>query len=71
MKADEIKVLQDIKEAVDGYAIAFDPCNMCKHQDRTKKDNLETCLRCCYFYASNFELKRKNVKGEKNGKESN
>lgn len=59
MSADKIKVLQDIKEAVDQFATAFDPCNMCEHQDKAKRENLETCLMCCYYYASKFEPKKK------------
>lgn len=59
MSADKIKVLQDIKEAVDQFAIAFDPCDMCGHQDRLDRENLETCLKCCYYYASKFEPKGK------------
>ena len=55
----KITALQTIKEAVDAYALAFDPCDMCKHQDKSMKENLETCLRCCYYYASKFEPKEK------------
>ena len=51
----KITVLQTIKEAVDKYALAFDPCEMCEHQDKSKKENLETCLKCCYYYSSKFE----------------
>ena len=52
-----LQVLQTLKESVDAYALAFDPCDMCGHQDKSKKENLETCLQCCYYYASKFEPK--------------
>lgn len=57
MKADEIKVLQDIKEAVDGYANAFDPCNMCRRENRATQQELNVCQACCYYYASQFQPK--------------
>ena len=52
-----IELLETIKESVDAYALAFYPCDMCGHQDKSKKKNLEACLKCCYFYASKFEPK--------------
>ena len=53
----KITALQTIKETVDAYALAFDPCDMCKHQDKSKKENLDACLACCYYYASKFDPK--------------
>ena len=59
----KITALQTIKEAVDAYATAFDPCDMCEHQDKSKKENLDVCLKCCFYYASKFEPKQK-IKNE-------
>ena len=53
----KMQLLETIKESVDAYALAFDPCDMCEHLDKLKKENLETCLKCCYYYASKFEPK--------------
>ena len=55
MSADQIEILQSIKEAVDAYAETFDPCNMCKklEDDMHSKE----CHHCCFFYASQFDPK--------------
>ena len=58
----KIKALQTIKEAVDSYALAFDPCDMCEHQDKTIAEHFQVCRKCCYYYASQFEPNRNNVK---------
>ena len=52
------EILQDIKKTVDGFATAFIPCPLCGHQDKAKKENLEKCLKCCYYYPSNFDPKK-------------
>lgn len=56
MKADQVKVLQSIKEAVDAFANAFNPCDMC---DNKKDVYAEDCALCCYYYPSKFEPKKK------------
>ena len=54
------KALADLKEqmeqVVEAYTLGFDPCKYCKKNDRSKKKNLEECLRCCFYYGSNFEV---------------
>ena len=52
----QIQVLQTIKESVDAYAIAFDPCNMCEYKENGSH-NIDTCTTCCYYYASKFRTK--------------
>lgn len=54
----KIKALQSVKEAVDSYAEAFDPCDMCEYI-KNGFHSVETCQTCCYYYASKFRPKEK------------
>ena len=45
-----------MEQVVEAYTLGFDPCKYCKKNDRSKKENLEECLRCCFYYGSNFEV---------------
>lgn len=58
------QIVQDIKEAVEGYVNAFNPCDMCENEDRDNSKKLQECKKCCFYYPSRFEPKKQNnVKG--------
>ena len=48
--ADKIKEM--ISTAVNNFHFSLDPCKMCKYES-----DENTCKSCCYYYASEFELK--------------
>lgn len=54
------KALNDLKAQIEAVVKAhcykFDPCEYCKKNDWSEKENLEECLKCCYYYGSNFEV---------------
>ena len=54
----KIKALQTIKKAVDGYANAFDPCDLCDYKENGSH-NIEACKTCCYYYPSKFRPREK------------
>lgn len=56
------KTKEALKDAVDSYVLAFDPCDMCKYESKVTTEILERCLKCAYYYASQFESK---ITGEK------
>ena len=43
---------ETISNAVNNFHFSLDPCKMCKYES-----DESTCKTCCYFYASEFELK--------------
>ena len=61
MTAPEITILESLKDAVDGYANAFDPCNLCDYK-RNDSHTIETCQTCCYYYPSKFRPKTGDIK---------
>lgn len=48
--------LEKIKKAVDGYINAINPCGICRHKERDTKEDYDKCLRCCFYYPSEFEI---------------
>lgn len=57
-----MKLFQQMKETINKYIIAIDPCPMCKNKDRRNSKEQEECQGCCFYYPSNFELKKEGVK---------
>lgn len=47
---------EQIQNVVEAYVLGFDPCKYCKKENRAKKENLEECLKCCFYYPSKFEV---------------
>ena len=55
-----MKELQSLKEqmesVVKSYCYGFDPCPKCKKRNRKNSKETEECLKCCFYYGSNFEV---------------
>lgn len=57
IKKESLKELREsVKQAIHSFPLAVNPCELCKHKDRFKTENLEVCKVCCYYYPSRFEL---------------
>lgn len=51
-----VDVAKSIENALEGYANAIEPCDMCSHDERRGKlRDYEVCTECCYYYQSKFE----------------
>lgn len=54
------KALNDLKAQIEAIVKAhcykFDPCEYCKKRNRDDDENYKECLKCCYYYGSNFEV---------------
>jgi hypothetical protein len=54
--------LKSYESYINDIPLVIDPCRMCKYIDENKEShvkNTDVCKICCWFYASNFELKKK------------
>ena len=56
MKVEDIKVLDDMEEAINKYANDFDPCPRCAHN--TAAGHVGICHDCAYFYPGLFKARR-------------
>ena len=48
---------EKIKEILDGFINSINPCGMCEHNERTTEDDYDSCIACCFYYPSRFEIK--------------
>ena len=54
-----------IEIAIESYADALEPCDMCFHtRRRGKLRDYEICIKCCYNYSSQFEFYRQDSSGK-------
>lgn len=58
MKKNDIKEHMDNLEAcINDFPLGFNPCVICGRYDEEKGYG-KTCRECCWYYASQFELKK-------------
>lgn len=50
---------ESVEQAIDTYAYSMNPCEHCEYEDKSKRENLETCVGCCFYHASRFKLRKK------------
>lgn len=59
VKKECLKELRDsVTQAIHNFPLTVNPCELCKHKDRSKRENLEVCKVCCYYFPSRFELEK-------------
>lgn len=50
------KSREAVESALKIYSMILNPCPECRNKDRKNAKELETCLKCCYYYESKFQM---------------
>lgn len=59
LKEQPAEQLAEYEKRINEIPLVIDPCKMCKNEERKTEEQIEKCRLCCWYYASSFEVKRK------------
>ena len=60
------RMTESIKELFNALPNTIDPCELCEKNENVRdKYKDKGCLYCCYFYPSQFELKKEKTNDRK------